>query len=415
MIGFSTNFNNSGNAEAASLDVVLGVGNVSNKNIKVKSLELFKFINPFLRFDLEDYSSIKAILKATNITNQVTLEFPDKQGSFTIATTDDIGGNWDSINAANEVYSDSLIDETITGMTITPIAGTYKIDFNGNYDVIPGNVCTIATLDLQNLYLKLLNTPATATHGLTFGSGETITAGVYSVAGAMSVAGTLTLDGGGDPNALFLFRVTGAINTAIATTIQLSNEANAANVFFMAVGAVGIGADNVISGNYIAYGAAAALGANCIFNGRMFSTSGALAFSSGVQSKPIRKSVIEMGILENFLCFTNQGNVANTALAVITGDLGTNFGNVTIFATSVFNGNGYDDTQQLGSTNVFSLYSDTTIIENSSRTRRYYNYTEDVSLQGIVTVDGNQPISVKWRTDVGRVLMNNRILTVTKL
>lgn len=322
---------------------------------------------------------------------------------------------WNSITASTEVSTTSLTEVEVTGMSITPPAGTYKVDFNGQYDVIPGNVVTIATLDLQNMYLTLLTTPATATHGLTFGSGETITPGVYTVGGAMSVAGVLTLDGGGNPNALFLFRVTGAINTAIASTIQLTNGANAANVFFMAVGAVGIGADNVISGNFIAYGAAAALGANCIFNGRLFSTSGALAFGSGIQSKPTAISVINMGILENFLCFTNGGNVANTALAVITGDMGTAFGNVTIFATSVFNGNAYDDTQQLGSTNVFSLYSGTTMIPNSDRLRRYYNYTEDVALTGVITVNGTQKISVNWRTDIGRVILNNRVLTIIKL
>jgi hypothetical protein len=320
-----------------------------------------------------------------------------------------------SINSGTEIDTTSTIDEVVTGMTVTPPEGIYKVDFNGHYDVIPGNVCTISSLDLQNLYLNLLNIPSTGTHGLTFGSGETITAGVYTVAGAMSVAGVLTLDGGGNPNALFVFRVTGAINTAIATSIVLTNSANAANVFFTAIGAVGIGADNVISGNYLAYGAAAALGANCIFNGRLFSTSGALAFSSGQQTKPTVTSVLDLGILENFLCFTNSGDVANTALATITGDLGTNFGDVTIFATSVFNGNAYDDSQQLGSTNVFSLYSGNALIPNSERIRRYYNYTEDVILTAIATVDGTEEISVNWKTDVGRVILANRILTLVKI
>jgi hypothetical protein len=322
----------------------------------------------------------------------------------------------ESIATDVEVTSTSLTDEVVTGMEITPtMSGNYKVDFNGNYDVVPGNICTIAALDLQNLYLNLLNIPATGTHGLTFGSGETITAGVYTVAGAASIAGTLTLDGGGDPNALFVFRVTGAINTAIATSIVLTNSANAANVFFTAVGAVGIGADNVISGNYLAYGAAAALGANCIFNGRLFSTSGALAFGSGIQSKPTVTSVLDLGILENFLCFTNQGNVANTALAVITGDLGTNFGDVTIFATSIFNGNAYDDSQQLGSTNVFSIYVDGVYVPYSSRTRRYYNYTEDVILSAIVPIVAGETIDIRWNTDAGEVFLRSRILTVFKV
>lgn len=330
------------------------------------------------------------------------------------STTNIIEGYTDSITSNIEISTTSLTDVVATGLTITPPAGNYKVDFNANYDIIAGNVCTLATLDLQNLYLYLQNIPATGSHGLTFGSGETITAGIYTVSGAMSVAGTLTLDGGGNPNALFVFRVTGAINTAIATSIVLTNSANAANVFFMAIGAVGIGADNVISGNFIAYGAAAALGANCIFNGRLFSTSGALAFSSGQKNRPTAISVVNMGILHTFLCFTNQGDVANTALAVINGDLGTAFGNVTVFANSVFNGLAYDDSQQLGINNVFSIYAGNTQVPNTERNRGYDNYTEEVSLMGIAVVDGTQPITIRWRTDVGRVLFNNRILTVSK-
>lgn len=323
--------------------------------------------------------------------------------------------NFLSITGSEEIDTTSLFDEVAEGMSATPVAGTYKVDLNANYNFVPGNVVTIAVLDFQNLYLNLLNIPATGIHGLTFGSGETITPGIYTVAGAMSVAGTLTLDGQGDPNALFVFRVTGAINTAIATTIQLSNGANAANVFFMAIGAVGIGANNVISGNFIAYGAAAALGANCIFEGRLLSTGGALAFGSGIQTKPPTISVVDLGILENFLCFTNSGNVANTALAVITGDMGTNFGNVTIFATSVFYGNAYDDTQQLGSTNFFSFYKDDVMVPNSTRIRRYDNYTQDLALCSVITVDGTESISLRWRVDVGRVVLANRIMTMVKL
>lgn len=346
--------------------------------------------------------------------------FPANVGGVTYGVTINdllIPSNFnESITTDTEISTTSLTDVVATGLEITPtIDGSYKVDFNGNYDVIPGNVCTLASLNLQNLYLELLNITATGTHGLTFGSGETITAGVYTVAGAMSVAGVLTLDGGGNPDALFVFRVNGAINTAIATSILLTNGANAANVFFTAVGAVGIGADNVISGNYIAYGAAAALGANCIFNGRLFSTSGAVAFSSGQHAKPTVLSVLNMGILENFLCFTNSGNVANTALATITGDLGTNFGDVTIFATSVFNGNAYDDSQQLGSTNVFSIYVDNVLVPFSNRTRNYYNYTEDIILNAIVSLTAGQTIDIRWRTDAGEVILKNRVLTVFRV
>lgn len=320
-----------------------------------------------------------------------------------------------SITSGTEIFTNSTTDVVVTGMTITPPEGTYKVDFNGEYDIITGNVCALAALDLQSLYLTLLNTPNTGTHGLTFGNGETITPGVYSVNGAASIGGALTLDGLGDPNSLFIFKITGAINTVTGTTIQVINGANASNVFFLATGAIGIIENNTISGNFISYGAAAALGENCVFNGRLFSTAGAIAFASGIQTKPLNKSIIEMGILENFLCFTVAGTVTNTALAIITGDLGTNFGGVTVYPSSVFNGIAYDDSQQLGNTSVFSLYNGNTQIINSERTKTFNVYTRDVILSAIATVDGTQAITLNWRTDVGRVILNNRILTIVKL
>ena len=320
-----------------------------------------------------------------------------------------------SISESTEIDTTSLTDVIATGMEVTPPAGTYKVDFNGHYMTIPGNVVSLCQIDLQNLYLNLLGLPATGTHGLTFGSGETLGAGVYTVAGAMSVAGTLTLNGGGNPNALFVFRSTGAVNTALSTTIQLTNGAKASNVFFMAIGAIGIGADNIVSGNFIAYGAAAALGANCIFDGRLFSTAGAIAFGAGIISKPTDTSVMNLGILENFLAFTNSGGIQNTALAIITGDLGTVTASISLFATSVFDGNAYDETQQLGGTNIFSLYQGNTQIANTERIRRFNIYVEDVALSSIVTVDGTESISLRWRTDVGRTLLNNRILTLVQI
>ena len=326
-----------------------------------------------------------------------------------------IRGVYRSVSESQEIFTESTTDIPATGLSITPPAGTYKVDFNGEYEVIGGNIVELAQIDLATLVLYLTNLTPTATHTLTFGSGEVITPGVYSVNGAASVAGILTLNGGGDPNALFVFKIVGAFNTASFTSILLSNGANAANVFFISGGEVGIGANNNVNGNFIANSAAAALGADCILNGRLLSTYGAIAFAAGQQSKPTIKSILELGILETFLCYTVSGTVQNTALAVITGDLGTNFGGVTIYPASVFNGLAYDDSQQFGNTSIFSLYNGTSQISNSERVKTFNLYTRDITLAGITTVDGSQAISVNWRTDIGRVFLNNRILTVVKL
>jgi len=73
------------------------------------------------------------------------------------------------------------------------------------------NAVTVkAKEDLDKAYTTLMGLANTVTdHGAAFGSGETIAPGIYAIAGAGSLAGTLTLDGGGDSNAVFVLSLQG--------------------------------------------------------------------------------------------------------------------------------------------------------------------------------------------------------------
>ena len=72
------------------------------------------------------------------------------------------------------------------------------------------------------------------------GAGQTLVSGVYTSASDLFVGGDLTLDAGGDPNAVFIFQArTGTLRTAAGTTggipntrVLLSNGAQACNVFW---------------------------------------------------------------------------------------------------------------------------------------------------------------------------------------
>jgi hypothetical protein len=72
------------------------------------------------------------------------------------------------------------------------------------------------------------------------GGGMTLVSGVYTSAADIFVGGDLTLDGGGDPNAVFIFQAkTGTLITAAGITsgipntrVLLSNGAQACNVFW---------------------------------------------------------------------------------------------------------------------------------------------------------------------------------------
>ncbi len=86
-------------------------------------------------------------------------------------------------------------------------------------------------------------------------NGQTFTPGTYHTAAAFALTGTLTLDGLGDPNALFIFQVDAALNTAAASTMNLINGAQASHVFWQVNGAAGTGASSAFAGTIMAAGA----------------------------------------------------------------------------------------------------------------------------------------------------------------
>jgi hypothetical protein len=148
-----------------------------------------------------------------------------------------------------------------------------------------------AYADLNAACLQLQGLTATITdHSAVFGSpaGETIYPGVYTVASAVSISGTLILDAQGDPDAMFIFKITGALNSVADTTVLLANEASSANVYWIAVGAVGFGTNTTMIGTAIAYPGAVSLGANGSITGSLYATIGDIATDSFEAAIPVR-------------------------------------------------------------------------------------------------------------------------------
>ena len=94
--------------------------------------------------------------------------------------------------------------------------------------------------------------------------------GVYHSTAALSLTGTVTLNGNGDPNALFIFQTDAAFDTAANSTVVLTNGARAANVYWVVFGAAGTGADSSLVGTILAK-AAITVGARTLLIGRALS------------------------------------------------------------------------------------------------------------------------------------------------
>jgi uncharacterized repeat protein (TIGR01451 family) len=209
-----------------------------------------------------------------------------------------------------------------------------------------------ARIDLLRVYIHLDDVFVThpSTHLPAFGSGETITPGVYSIAGAGSLAGALTLDGGGDANAVFIMKFEGAFTVGAGAEIILAGGTRAANVFWISQGAISVATTCVIKGTLFAHPGAVTLGVGSTIEGRLLTSEGAITIAAGgVADMPVGPSTIPincigdcnsapsvdvLGSLKEFAMFTSLGAVANAATSGIVGAIGTNGGAISGFLTS---------------------------------------------------------------------------------
>ena len=103
-----------------------------------------------------------------------------------------------------------------------------------------------------------LGTAITALSGMTPTSPEsslnniTLAPGVYSVS-ATSFTGTLTLDGGGNANALWVFLLASSLTTASSSDVIVQNTGAGAGVYWvMGAGSATLGSNSTFEGNILA-------------------------------------------------------------------------------------------------------------------------------------------------------------------
>ena len=159
-----------------------------------------------------------------------------------------------------------------------------------NGDIENGNPVTAkAYEDLKVACANLFGLKATITnHAAVFGNGETVGPGIYYVGSAVEISGTLTLDAQGDPDAMFIFKISGALNSVPNTTVLLAGKASAANVYWIAKGAVGFETNTTMIGTAIAYPGAVSLKTGGSITGSLYATEGDIATASFEAVIPVR-------------------------------------------------------------------------------------------------------------------------------
>ncbi len=282
---------------------------------------------------------------------------------FVLFTTDGAVGNTQRSNITGEV-----------GTNVGAITGFGNVD--GKIHMTPDAYTIAAANALTSLNTELNLKTSTGTHAPDIGV-ETINPGVYDINGSAVLNGILTLNGQGDPNALFIFRVTGTFAITIGSGVILTNGAAACNVFWKVGGTCSLYGGNM-KGTVIG-GAAINMYSGLNLEGRALTTVGAINVSQNIAylplgcGTPVLNGPPAPNLLstKNFGLFTASGAMSNAGTSKITGDVGSNTNNPSGFNASDVSGTIYPSPNTI----TAQASSDLTLVYNDLNGR-----IEDIEL-----------------------------------
>ena len=115
--------------------------------------------------------------------------------------------------------------------------------------------------------------------------GTTEVSGVYKATGPLALSGTLTLDGQGDPNAVFIFQIASTLITSSASYVNLINGAQACNVFWQVGDSATLGTHSVFRGTILAL-TSITVTTGVLVQGRALARNGAVTLDDDTFTSP---------------------------------------------------------------------------------------------------------------------------------
>lgn len=171
----------------------------------------------------------------------------------------------------------------------TSVTGFPPGTVNGTQHVTDA-VAAQAQTDLVTAY----NSAAGQTGAVTISGdlgGQTLTAGVYNSASSIGLTGTLTLNGQGNPNAVFIFQAGSSLTTAAGSNVNLTNGAQACNVFWQLTSSATLGTNSNFSGSLMALTSVTAT-TGAVVNGRLLARNGAVTLDTNSVTRPVCAAVV---------------------------------------------------------------------------------------------------------------------------
>ncbi len=162
----------------------------------------------------------------------------------------------------------------------TSVTETPAMTVNGTRHITDGAAQT-AQSDLTAAYNDAAGRTVSFTAATELG-GTTLMSGIYDSASGtfgITAATALTLDGNGDPNSVFIFKMATTLITGASSQVLLINGAQANNVFWQVGSSATLGASSVLEGSILAY-TAISLGTGAMVDGRLLAQNAAVTLDN---------------------------------------------------------------------------------------------------------------------------------------
>jgi uncharacterized repeat protein (TIGR01451 family) len=116
--------------------------------------------------------------------------------------------------------------------------------------------------------------------------GRTLVPSVFCFSSSAQLTGALTLDAGGDPSAVWVFKMGSTLTTASNSSVLLTNGANPCNVFWQVGSSATLGTSTSFVGNIFAL-TSVTLNNGAIVSGRVLARNGAVTLDSNTVTIPV--------------------------------------------------------------------------------------------------------------------------------
>ncbi len=224
-----------------------------------------------------------------------------------------------SVNLGSATPYAVLAGSTVTNTGSSVITGDVGLSPGTSITGFPPGLAS-GTTDSADAVSLAAQTSSTAAFGVASGEtpfntvaagtlgGTTLVPGVYRSASALSLTGSVTLNAGGDADAVFIFQAGSSLTTASGSSVVLEGGAQACNVFWTVGSSATIGSSTSFVGTILAL-TSITMNTGASLSGRALAQTGAVTLDDNTITVPT--------------CLAATATTTTTTTTTVTGTTGT--------------------------------------------------------------------------------------------